>query len=79
VTLFNLVPFRIDDDEQSFVATTCFCYEYDALAYPMEKPVDDHQKFFLRHHQVGGQLGSLQHHAIVGEHPSNDYGLLYQF
>jgi hypothetical protein len=45
----------------------------------MEKLVDVHQKSFLRHHQVGGQLGSLQHHAIVGEHPSNDYDRLYQF
>jgi hypothetical protein len=72
------LTFLIGDDEQSSAEMTCSCREYDALAYPMAKLVDDHQKFYLRHHRVGDQLGSLQHHEIAGERPSSDFDQLYQ-
>jgi hypothetical protein len=72
------LTFLIGDDEQSSVVKTCSCREYDVLAYPKVKQVDDRPKFYLRHHRVGGRLGSLQHRVIVDEHPSNDYDRLYQ-
>jgi hypothetical protein len=73
------LTFLIGDDERSSAEMTCSYREYDALAYPMAKLVDGHPKFYLRHHRVGGRPGSLQHHEIVGEHPSNDFDRLYRF
>src|SRR5476649_826371 len=44
----------------------------------MAIPDDDHQRYDLHHHHVGGQPGSWQHHERLGERHASVWHQLYQ-
>src|SRR5262249_38341380 len=71
-------PFQSDDDEQSTSKMASSFDVFDLAVDPKEKLGDDHQNFFLLHHQVDDQQDSWQHREFADAHPSSDFDQLYQ-